>query len=164
MGEARGAPSVRTWRHAAPPGPRERAPLSILRLRTLTRLTPFLLPPLPQHPPKPSKADPPRLALLKSPAVHLALGPRSCHRPPRPPRAGVPPTWPTPPSNGISRSRARPPRSSSWTRRPPRRRRGPRLGLARPAVLFPPALGKASGRPATPRQAVGVSLRSPLVL
>lgn len=164
MGEARGAPSVRTRRHAAPPGPRERAPLSILRLRTLTRLTPFLLLPLPQHPSKSSKADPSRLVLLKSPAVHLAMGPRRCHRPPCPTRAGVPPTWPTPPSNGISRSRARPRRSSSWTHRPPRRRRGPRLGLARPAVLFPPALGTGSGRPAKPRQAIGVSLHFPLVL
>lgn len=80
-----------TQRHAAPPEPRERAPLSIRRLRTLTRLTPLLLPPLPQHPPKSSKADSPRLVLLKSPAgatAHLALPARGS-RPPGPPR---PPT------------------------------------------------------------------------
>lgn len=80
---------------------------------------------------------------------------RALHKP------GLPPTRPTPPSNGIPRPRARPRRSSSWTHRPP----GLRSVLARGSRPWSPPFPKSSeagvGAPLTPaRQAVCPSASS----
>lgn len=132
-------------------------------LRSLTRLTLFLLPPLPQHPQShrtlsplvwsfPCTAPGPRESTsLRAPAGATAH--------PRPPGAGAP-AHPTPPSNGIPRPRARPRRSSSPTHRPPRRRRGSRRGFSRPAAPFPQPSERGVGAPLPPARQIVCSSAS----
>lgn len=127
------------------------APRNLPRLTSVPALS--FLPPLPRHTPKSSQTAPASSPPGHSPkplGVHLAKGPRRCHRPPAPSplRGSRPPA--TPPSNGSPHPRARLRRSSSPTHRPPLLRRGPRRGLARPVAPLAPALGRGGGAPLLP--------------